>query len=177
MPHSAFPVPHSPKFWQRNHSAQTTDRARQIELACGLIDAKTARARDIKGHAIIAGELLLPRQLFAAEPKRPRFQAFSLFPPTARDLSLVVDAATPAGEVADKLKATAAKIAGKTMAVESVNVFDQYAGPNLPEGKKSLALSLTFRAPDRTLTDDEVNAAFTKLQADLAKSTPWQVRK
>jgi phenylalanyl-tRNA synthetase beta chain len=61
--------------------------------------------------------------------------------------------------------------------VESVNIFDLYQGPNLPEGKKSLALSLTFRAPDRTLTDDEVNTAFTKLQTTLAQSTPWQIRK
>jgi phenylalanyl-tRNA synthetase beta chain len=61
--------------------------------------------------------------------------------------------------------------------VESVNIFDLYQGPNLPEGKKSLALSLTFRAPDRTLTDAEVNTAFAKLQTDLAKSTGWEIRK
>ncbi|MDR0353074.1 MAG: phenylalanine--tRNA ligase subunit beta, partial [Opitutaceae bacterium] len=91
--------------------------------------------------------------MFATAPKRPRFQPFTAYPPTTRDLALVVDAATPAGDVADKLKTTAAKIAGKTFAVESVNIFDLYQGPNLPEGKKSLALSLTFRAPDRTLTD------------------------
>ncbi|MDR1279900.1 MAG: phenylalanine--tRNA ligase subunit beta [Opitutaceae bacterium] len=172
-----FAPPPAPALWQRNHSAQTTDRARQIELACGLIDAKTARARDIKGHTIIAGELLLPRQIFATGSKRTRFQPFTAYPPTTRDLALVVDAATPAGDVADKLKTTAAKIAGKTFAVESVNIFDLYQGQNLPDGKKSLALSLTFRAADRTLTDDEVNAAFTKLQTDLAKSTPWQIRK
>ncbi|MDR2674199.1 MAG: phenylalanine--tRNA ligase subunit beta [Opitutaceae bacterium] len=184
--HSSFSIRHSalggpaPAFWQRNHSAQTTDRARQIELACGLIDAKTARARDIKGHTIIAGELLLPRQLFATAPKRARFQPFSSYPPATRDIALVVDAVTPAGEVADKLKTTAAKIAGKTFPVESVTLFDLYEGgpgKNLPDGKKSLALSLTFRAPDRTLTDDEVNAAFSKLQTDLAKTTPWQIRK
>ncbi|EIQ01987.1 phenylalanyl-tRNA synthetase, beta subunit [Opitutaceae bacterium TAV1] len=169
-------------LWQRNHSAQTTDRARQVELACGLIDARTARARDIKTHTIIAGELLLLRQVFAAEPKRIRFQPFSSYPPTTRDLALVVDAATPAGEVADKLKTTTAKIIGKTFAIESVNVFDLYQGSglaakNLPEGKKSLALSLVFRAPDRTLTDDEVNLAFSKLQAELAKNAAWQIRK
>ncbi|WP_232766700.1 hypothetical protein [Geminisphaera colitermitum] len=92
----------------------------------------------------------------------------------------MVDVATPAGEIADKLKTTAAKIVGKTFAIETVNVFDQYigsAGKNLPEGKKSLALSLTFRAPDRTLTDDEVNAAFNQLQAEIAKTPAWQIRK
>lgn len=37
----------------------------------------------------------------------------------------------------------------------------------MPEGRKSLAYKLTFRAPDRTPTDDEVNVAFTKAQANL----------
>ncbi len=175
-----FAPPPAPALWQRNHSAQTTDRARQVELSCGLIDAKTARDRDIKTHTVIAGELLLPRQIFAAEQKRVRFQPFSSYPTATRDLALVVDAATAAGDVADKLKTTAAKIIGKTFAIESVNVSDLYQGAegkNLPAGKKSLALSLVFRAPDRTLTDDEVNQAFLKLQAELAKTPDWQIRK
>ncbi|MDR1282672.1 MAG: phenylalanine--tRNA ligase subunit beta, partial [Opitutaceae bacterium] len=169
------PPPPAPALWQRDHSAQTTDRARQVELACGLINAKTARARDIKPpHAVIAGELLLPRQLFATGQKRIQFQPFSSYPPTTRDLALIVDAATPAGEVADKLKTTTARIIGKTIAIESVHIFDQYPQP---EGKKSLALTLVFRASDRTLTDAEVNQAFGKLQAELAKNTAWQIRK
>ena len=62
-------------------------------------------------------------------------------------------------------------------AVESVSVFDVYQGKGLPEGKKSLAFALVFRAADRTLTDDEVNGAFTKIQDELAKTTGWAIRK
>jgi phenylalanyl-tRNA synthetase beta chain len=58
-----------------------------------------------------------------------------------------------------------------------VGVFDVYHGQGLPEGTKSLAFSLVFRAADRTLTDQEVNAAFTKLQDDILKSTSYQIRK
>jgi phenylalanyl-tRNA synthetase beta chain len=47
----------------------------------------------------------------------------------------------------------------------------------LPEGKKSLAFGLVFRAADRTLTDDEVNAGFQKIQDELARTTDWAVRK
>jgi phenylalanyl-tRNA synthetase beta chain len=94
-----------------------------------------------------------------------------------RDLALVVDAATPAGEVRAKL-ATAARIAaGSAFAVESVEAFDVYRGQGLPEGKKSFAFSLVFRAADRTLTDNEVNAVFQKIQDDIVKSTSFQIRK
>jgi phenylalanyl-tRNA synthetase beta chain len=47
----------------------------------------------------------------------------------------------------------------------------------LPEGTKNLAYSLVFRAPGRTLIDDEVNAVFTKIQDDLVKATDYQIRK
>jgi phenylalanyl-tRNA synthetase beta chain len=55
-------------------------------------------------------------------------------------------------------------------------VFDVYTGKGVPEGQKSLAFALTFRAADRTLTDDEVNAAFNKVQADLA-AAGYAIRK
>jgi phenylalanyl-tRNA synthetase beta chain len=58
-----------------------------------------------------------------------------------------------------------------------VDAFDVYQGSGLPEGKKSLAFSLVFRAADRTLTDAEVNAVFQKIQDELVKSTPYQIRK
>jgi len=61
--------------------------------------------------------------------------------------------------------------------VESVQPFDVYQGKGLPEGKKSLAFSLVFRAADRTLTDDEVNTVFTKIQDELAKATTYTLRK
>ena len=47
----------------------------------------------------------------------------------------------------------------------------------LPEGKKSLAFSLVFRAADRTLKDDEVNAVFLKIQDEIAKAGTYQIRK
>ena len=43
--------------------------------------------------------------------------------------------------------------------LESVRLFDVYEGPQVPEGKKSLAFALRFRAPDRTLSTEEIAAA------------------
>jgi phenylalanyl-tRNA synthetase beta chain len=56
-------------------------------------------------------------------------------------------------------------------------LFDVYTGPGVPEGKQSLAFSLVFRSPERTLTDDEVNAVFQKVQDEVSKTTLWQIRK
>jgi phenylalanyl-tRNA synthetase beta chain len=77
----------------------------------------------------------------------------SNFPTALIDVALVVDAATPAGEV------EAALTEGAGPLLESVRLFDVYAGAQLGEGRKSLAYKLTFRAPDRTLTGEEALAA------------------
>ena len=94
-----------------------------------------------------------------------------------RDLALVVDDGVHAEEVRRTLaKITRAATAG-AFTLESVEAFDVYRGQGLPEGKKSLAFSLVFRSPERTLTDDEVNVVFQKIQDEIARTTAWQVRK
>jgi phenylalanyl-tRNA synthetase beta chain len=93
-----------------------------------------------------------------------------------RDLALVVDATAPAEDVRQRLEQTARGVVGGAFAVEQVGIFDVYQGQGLPEGKKSLAFSLVFRAADRTLTDDEVNAAFGKIQQDITAGGKIAVR-
>jgi phenylalanyl-tRNA synthetase beta chain len=58
-----------------------------------------------------------------------------------------------------------------------VVLFDQYMGPPVPEGKKSLAYSITYRAVDRTLTDEEVNELHEKLLQDMSASLPIELRR
>ena len=60
--------------------------------------------------------------------------------------------------------------------VEAVAIFEIYQGQGLPEGRKSLAFSLVFRAADRTLTDDEVNAAFANIQKAITVDGRASVR-
>ena len=59
--------------------------------------------------------------------------------------------------------------------LESVELFDIFADPSLG-GKRSMAYSLTFRAGDRTLTDDEVNAAHEQLRSKLASGLGVELR-
>ena len=66
---------------------------------------------------------------------------------------------------------------GAAFALESVTVFDVYAGTGLPPGKKSVAYSLVFRAADRTLTDAEVNAVFQKIKDEVVAKTGCSIRK
>ncbi len=79
------------------------------------------------------------------------FVPFSRFPAVERDVAIVLDQGIVAGEVV-----ASARQAGGAL-LERVRVFDRYAGPQVPAGKVSLALNLRYRAPDRTLTDSEVD--------------------
>jgi phenylalanyl-tRNA synthetase beta chain len=141
-----------------------------------MLNLAMISALGIEGKIYCGVFSILPEKLSGAVARR-RYADFSLFPAVLRDLALVVDAGTPAGEVGAKLTATARAAVGSAFALESVDAFDVYQGSGLPEGKKSLAFSLVFRAADRTLTDAEVNAVFQKIQDELVKSTPYQIRK
>jgi phenylalanyl-tRNA synthetase beta chain len=82
----------------------------------------------------------------------------SPYPVATQDVALVVAASVPAAEVEAALSAGAAG-AGDGSLLEEVRLFDVYTGVQAGEGNKSLAYTLRFRAPDRTLTDEEVTAA------------------
>ncbi len=163
--------------WQEGHSAAVGSLpADGFEARFGLMNPAMIRALGIEGTIMAGMFALLPEKLTGARGPR-RYQDFSHFPPVLRDLALVVDAATPAEDVRRALAQAAAAAVGAAFAVERVEVFDVFQGAGLPAGKKSLAFSLVFRAADRTLTDDEVNAAFAKIQDDVGKDSGWTVRK
>ena len=95
-------------------------------------------------------DLDLMMQLASDVVPAPRF---STFPVAKEDVSLVVDAAVAAADVEDALRHGAGDL------LESARLFDVYVGEQVGTGKKSLAYSLRFRAPDRTLTEKEVRVA------------------
>ncbi|HET6165573.1 MAG TPA: phenylalanine--tRNA ligase subunit beta, partial [Marmoricola sp.] len=74
-------------------------------------------------------------------------------PLAKEDVALVVDATVPSSEVERALRAGAGEL------LESIRLFDVFTGPQIGDGKKSLAFALRFRAPDRTLTEAETGAA------------------
>jgi phenylalanyl-tRNA synthetase beta chain len=89
----------------------------------------------------------------------------STFPVATQDVALVVDADVPAAEVAEALRAGAGEL------LESLRLFDVFTGEQIGEGKKSLAYTLRFRAPDRTLTVEEASTAHDAAVAAAAART------
>jgi phenylalanyl-tRNA synthetase beta chain len=161
--------------WQEGHSAAAGEMKDGWTARFGLLNLALVRAAGLEGQVWAGMFAVLPGKL-AAAGAHPRFRNFSLFPAALRDVALVVDAPRPAGEVRAQLLQVARGAAGAAFAVEAVELFDLYTGQGLPEGKKSLAFSLSFRSPERTLTDDEVNAAFAKIQQDIAADGTISVR-
>jgi phenylalanyl-tRNA synthetase beta chain len=94
----------------------------------------------------------------------------SPFPPVGRDVALVVGTDVAAAAV------EAALVEGAGPLLESLHLFDRYAGAQVGEGKVSLAYRLSLRAPDRTLTDDDANAARDAAVARAAELTGAVVR-
>jgi phenylalanyl-tRNA synthetase beta chain len=162
--------------WQAGHSACAGDITHGWSARFGLLNLALVKSLGLEGKVYAGVFTVLPEKL-SGDATRRRFSEFSLFPAALRDLALVVDAATPAADVQKALAKSARAAVGNAFAVERVSVFDVYRGAGLPDGKKSLAFNLVFRSADRTLTDDEVNAAFTKLQEDVVKTGGWQIRK
>jgi phenylalanyl-tRNA synthetase beta chain len=89
--------------------------------------------------------------------------AISHYPVALIDVAVVVDAATPAADVAAALSHGAGEL------LEDIRLFDVYSGDKLGEGRKSLAYKLTFRAPDRTLTAEETVEARDRAVAEAAE--------
>ncbi len=85
------------------------------------------------------------------------------FPAVSRDLALVMDEGVAVGPLMQAMR----KAGGNLL--ESIKLFDVYRGQQVGEGKKSAAFSLVFRAPDRTLTDEEIQKAMTKVQKVCAE--------
>ncbi len=91
--------------------------------------------------------------LLAAAPPRGSVAPISGYPVAKEDVALIVGADVPAATVESALRRGAGQL------LETVELFDVYTGPQVGEGRKSLAFALRFRAADRTLTDAESGAA------------------
>ena len=92
------------------------------------------------------------------------------FPAVTRDIAVVVDETAGVGTMLDTIKASA----GKTL--ESAKLFDIYRGDKLGRNKKSVAFALSFRAADRTLTDEEISGAMAKILKALENGFGAELR-
>ena len=105
------------------------------------------------GDAVYVAEIDLDTAEALGAGDAVRVEPLPRYPSVTRDISILVDDTLPAAEVRRTIEGAAPATLAR------VREFDRYQGKGVPEGKVSLSLRLTFRSPERTLTDAEVQAA------------------
>jgi phenylalanyl-tRNA synthetase beta chain len=111
--------------------------------------------------AVFAFELDLDAAEAVVAGRTTQVEALPRFPSVARDISILVDETLRAAEVRQTIRQAA------SATLVRVREFDRYQGKSIPDGKVSLSLRLTFRSPDKTLTDAEVQSAMDDVLAAL----------
>ncbi len=132
----------------------------------GELHPQISAGADLKGP-VVAFEVFLdapPLPKPKATKARPKL-VLSAFQPLERDFAFIVDS-----EVDAEKLVRAARNADKAL-VTAARVFDVYTGKGVPDGKKSIALSVTLQPVERTLTDAEIEAASNKIVAQVVKAT------
>jgi phenylalanyl-tRNA synthetase beta chain len=129
----------------------------------GQLHPARARELDLSDETYLFELPLAPLLAAAIRPRRwqPSFTPFATVPPSERDLALVVSRSLTAAELL-----AAIRKAGKPL-LEQAELLDRYEGAQVEAGYCSQAFRLRYRAPDRTLTDGEVDAAHQKVVASL----------
>jgi phenylalanyl-tRNA synthetase beta chain len=108
--------------------------------------------------------------LLARAALRPKFAGVPRFPAVRRDVAVVAPTDLPQASVRTALASSVGAY------LEGAELFDVYEGPPLPAGMRNLAYALTFRAPDRTLTGDEIDALIRRLHDTLPGRLPVTIR-
>lgn len=142
----------------------------------GLVERALGRVglgiSDVTAHLSEDGVAEIDFEEVVAKAKLDRrFRDFSRKPPVARDLAVVVDETRSWAEIEACVRASA------PASLERVEFFDIYRGKPVPEGRKSVAFSMTFRAPDRTLTGEEVETAVGRIVEALAEKLGAALRR
>ena len=132
---------------------------RQLGYIGELHPSVTSAAR-VDGRSV-AFEIDIEPVLAAS--RVPRAQPLPRFPAVERDLAVVVEETVAAGALLASIK----ELAGDLL--ERARAFDEYRGSQVPEGHKSIAFTLTFRSPERTLTDAEVDRVMSEIKLGLEK--------
>ena len=153
--------------FQRGQSV--TIRLGEEPIGCmGKLNPATCKNFDLTGTAYVA-EIQLASLL--AQPRQfPQFTSIPAFPPSMRDMAVLVSRNVPAGD----LLQTVRDAGGQLLA--SASIFDVYQGPPVPEDKKSVALGLVFQSEERTLTDADTQKAWDRILATLQHKFEAQLR-
>ena len=131
------------------------------ELGPRLVDALGVGTED----SVYVAEIdLEPLEAVAATLADRPIKPLPKHPSVVRDLAIVIDERLPAAAIRGTIRSAA------PTTLVAIDEFDRYQGQGIAAGHVSLAMRLTFRAPDRTLTDGEVNDALQEIVTALTRS-------
>ncbi|AFY71095.1 phenylalanyl-tRNA synthetase beta subunit [Thalassoporum mexicanum PCC 7367] len=100
----------------------------------------------------------------------PIFKTYSTYPSSDRDIAFFAANSISVAELQRSIKRSGGAL------LESVDLFDQYIGKGVPEGQRSLAFRLVYRASDRTLTDEDVNKVHQQVRDNLEEKFSVSLR-
>jgi phenylalanyl-tRNA synthetase beta chain len=162
-------------------TAQPVHRAPYHARASAVLSAgRTVLGTVGELHPEVAKALDLPRGVYLFEVDLealvqvsdvvPHLRGLNRFPAVLRDLAVVV----PETKAAEDIRAVIHEVGGPL--VEEVLIFDVYTGSPLPPGRKNLAFALRYRAPDRTLRDEEVQTAHARIVEEVNRRLGAELR-
>ncbi|MEM0965238.1 MAG: phenylalanine--tRNA ligase subunit beta [Verrucomicrobiota bacterium] len=162
------------RVWSTNRAAEIGERS-GVRLSWGALSREVLEKHEIE-DPVFAGELIVdPTLLDVSNSSSKPFVPPSSFPRSVKDIAVVVDR----GELAEKVRSELEKMATAGVgdfAVEKIQIFDVFEGAGLPEGKKSIAFTIEYGSPSRTLTDKEVGLAFEDLQKRIGSASEIEMR-
>jgi phenylalanyl-tRNA synthetase beta chain len=158
VPNAALDFSPSVRSWLvRGRAADVRAGARHLG-SVGQVAPAIAEARGFpSGEEVFVAEIDLDALAAASAGDTLRAESLPRFPSIVRDLSLLVDEALPAAAVRGTIRSSAPPT------LVSVTEFDRYQGKGVPAGRVSLSLRLTFRDPERTLTDEDAQLATERI--------------
>ena len=155
--------------WLHPRSATRLEHQGRTLGLLGELHPDVMARHGLEGPAVFLADLDVAA-LAAVAGGVARFAPLPKLPPAQRDLSFFLDREVPAAKVLEAVRSAA------PAHLERVELFDVYEGRGVPEGKKSLAIAMTFRAPDRTLTDPEVESVQGAIVEGLTSTLGAQIR-
>jgi phenylalanyl-tRNA synthetase beta chain len=135
----------------------------------GELDFETAAAFEIRGRVAV-GELRIDA-IAPAPPLPHRYAQPPRFPAIVQDLAVTVSADRLAGDAIDAIHEADEPL------LEHAELYDEYRGGSLGDGKKGWTFRLTFRATDRTLTGEEAQRAQDAIATALARRCDAEIRR
>jgi phenylalanyl-tRNA synthetase beta chain len=156
-------------FLHPGRSASVTVGSPPSRVVGWIGDVHPLVARDWDLETIAAFELDLDAVIDAARLV-PHYEDLTSFPELREDIAVVVDETVPAAAVLDAVRAAGGELLARA------EVFDVYRGEQIDAGRTSLAIALTFRARDRTLTDADVAPVREEIVARLADDLGGELR-